>query len=504
MPIFSCIVVGRSGPTVVDHSSSTNRTIDAPAGPGAVPVRARLSRPRLVKAAIFIVFATACVGQAVEPTSPTVVDSTVGTAESRPGVDIEPEEAPPWIASTSPRVSAASFVIYVFSREATTASGGPALVPVADSTYNAWFIESTLANPIIMLHPLHSHLGYDTYFPSVSGVGLGQADGTALVDIGDESYKDPDRGHSIRGRAQIVFTATQFPEYDSVLFQTGGRTMVTRFDDALFDRPLRRSDFYELLGQDIYVDQPAAEATVGPRFKIAGVANIPAGNLLHYVITTDEGATVISGFTTPGCGTDCWGDFSLDVHHGVTEPTPATLTVTLALNGSATPGDVIRHPIVLTGDEQPEPPRFANEAEHELVGLVKTFAGNQTNETFAKLPLAEEVALGLGPDIVRTVRRDDLADASAWTFDLDGFRRRSGTISMLEEFLRTSAVVAGDFAACLNPVSSKQPRPTEMIGYHRVSARPNEQTRCKDWYSVDLFLDETGQIVAMTLDWVEP
>jgi hypothetical protein len=64
-------------------------------------------------------------------------------------------------------------------------------------------------------------------------------------------------------------------------------------------------------------------------------------------------------------------------------------------------------------------------------------------------------------------------------------------------------VSLGDHPHCASP---PVPPPRGMAGARRVSVQPDENsiTSCLAWFSVDLFLDEHRNVVAVTLDIWEP
>ena len=82
------------------------------------------------------------------------------------------------------------------------------------------------------------------------------------------------------------------------------------------------------------------------------------------------------------------------------------------------------------------------------------------------------------------------------------FKARTGPISSLD-LLRDREVTAttGDHSGCAGIPS---PPPAEVATLDRISLQPTTTGSCLDWFAVDLFLDEAGHIVAITVDLYEP
>lgn len=143
--------------------------------------------------------------------------------------------------------------------------------------------------------------------------------------------------------------------------------------------------------------------------------------------------------------------------------------------------------------------------EEALVDLFVAFAKNPVDATFAALPLADEVGLGLGDTIVRAVEAAALRRPSVWRVDLEGFRARSGSISVLDVLGRADdfTVTVGSHPHC---ASAALAAPTGYEDMTRIGVQPVQGLAgdCLSWFSVDFFVDDTGNVAAITLDLWEP
>lgn len=144
-------------------------------------------------------------------------------------------------------------------------------------------------------------------------------------------------------------------------------------------------------------------------------------------------------------------------------------------------------------------------AEEQIVDAFIEFAARPSDDTFAALPLAHQVALGLGPNIVEVVAATALRDANTWEIDLEYFRAAVGPFSAFERFTRAGdyEVTVGTHDHCASP---PMPPPDGFGDLTRVSVQPAPDSidSCLMWSSVDFFVDPDGTVAAITLDFWEP
>ncbi len=143
--------------------------------------------------------------------------------------------------------------------------------------------------------------------------------------------------------------------------------------------------------------------------------------------------------------------------------------------------------------------------DESLIDAFITFAVNRNRTNFDELPLADEVQLGLGPDLQVTFAADELRNANRWTLDVESFRAYEGPFSALDVLAQMSIyqVARGPHDHC---AGDPMPAPAGFDDADRISVQPDEQTitSCLEWDTVDFFLNGAGQVEAITLDLWEP
>ena len=138
-----------------------------------------------------------------------------------------------------------------------------------------------------------------------------------------------------------------------------------------------------------------------------------------------------------------------------------------------------------------------------LNGLV-AFADRPSDETWASVPFADRVQLGLGERLRKTRSAQALRDPGAWMLDAGHFRGGVGPFSSLEVLASNEGSLEyreGRYTRCASP---PRPPPRLVSGLRRLSIQPNEPESCLRWFAVDVFVDESGDIRAITLDLWEP
>lgn len=136
--------------------------------------------------------------------------------------------------------------------------------------------------------------------------------------------------------------------------------------------------------------------------------------------------------------------------------------------------------------------------EAALESLI-AFAKDPTTANFDSVPLADEVALGLSQDIRAVIGRSDLRDRQAWTVSLDDTHDDAYDLLAAAERWDTYRIETGAHPHCAgSPID-----PPEGYEDHvRVSAQPviYFPYSCLAWSTIDIFLNDDGQINAVTID----
>jgi spore germination protein GerM len=439
-----------------------------------------------------------------------------------PGGGTDPTTIPPAVATTAPEQAPTTdvpvtavpstvsydYAVYLLSEEITTPAGDPALVAVSrtESVETELLADELAGLALDGLRDSDLPDGFSTAVPGDAlWTNIRLDDGVAMVDFPAE-FEAGGGTALMRARlAQVVFTATQFPEVDAVLFMIEGEPVeVFSAEGIVLDGPQTRADWYDE-AQAVYVDVPLIGSVVGSPISLSGVANVFEGNL-EFEVSTAGGSVVTGGSTTASCGSGCWGDFSAEIPYVLEARSDGFVTVYVRSAEDGSRQDLISLPITFEAAEWSGPPQesavAATEQEAAVMAALETFAKDPA-ANFAAVALADEVSLGLGPDLIRTMDAADLADPAAWVMDIDLFRARAGTASALDLLAeeRPRRVVTGDHLHCASPPVAA---PSGLEGFTRISTQPTDATSCLEWFSVDVFVDGDGDIVAVTIDLYEP
>jgi hypothetical protein len=193
--------------------------------------------------------------------------------------------------------------------------------------------------------------------------------------------------------------------------------------------------------------------------------------------------------------TDAWGRFALKVD-GL-DPGQYTLLLD-GEGGIESPSPTRISFTVTTGPtDDPSPP---SEAESAVARALVSFA---RGGSFADLPLADEVTLGLGLDEQQTRSRAELADRDNWTFDAtEGFGGFVGPFNVLD----TLSAGWVEFSAGPMNFCAAPPKiwPADWQALDQVNIEPVGIDSCIAWYGISLFLNGDGEIEVVVLDLFGP
>ncbi len=142
---------------------------------------------------------------------------------------------------------------------------------------------------------------------------------------------------------------------------------------------------------------------------------------------------------------------------------------------------------------------FERTPEEAAVESLITFAKDPTTANFDAIPLADEVALGISQEVRAVASRSDLRDRQGWVVLLD--EAHDDVYDLLANAGRwdTFRIETGPYPFCAgSPID-----PPEGYEDHvRVSAQPviYFPYSCLAWSTIDVFLNDDGQIEAVTID----
>lgn len=178
-------------------------------------------------------------------------------------------------------------------------------------------------------------------------LGLSITDGVATVDLSAE-FESGGGSTSVFVRlGQVVYTLTQFPTIQAVVFRIEGRP-VTVFsgEGIVLDGPIGRRDYEDLLPA-IFVDEPAYGGAPGNPARISGSANVFEAAFL-VTLLDGAGATIAEVPAMATCGTGCRGTFDVTLPYSVPEAGWGTLRVWAASARDGSPENVREYPVWLT------------------------------------------------------------------------------------------------------------------------------------------------------------
>jgi germination protein M len=171
--------------------------------------------------------------------------------------------------------------------------------------------------------------GLETAIPegvSLNGVTL--ANGVATVDL-SRTFESGGGTFAMSARlAQVVYTLTQFPTIDSVLFELDGEPVeVFSGEGLVLDGPQARADF-EALTPAIFVESPAPFDTIDSSqpLRITGTANTFEA-VFQINIVDAAGLIVYDHFAMATSGSGTRGTFDEEITYEITRPGQGALIV---------------------------------------------------------------------------------------------------------------------------------------------------------------------------------
>ena len=178
-------------------------------------------------------------------------------------------------------------------------------------------------------------------------LGLTIANGVATVDLSGEFAAGGGSASSQFRLAQVVYTLTQFPSVDTVLFKVDG-SVVTVFgsEGIVLDGPVGRSRFYDQL-PTIFVDRPASGAALGNPGRVAGSAQGLFEATFRITLLDGAGKTVADQQAMAACFCES-GTFDVTVAYTVPKAQWGTLRVWDGSAKDGTPENVREYPVWLT------------------------------------------------------------------------------------------------------------------------------------------------------------
>jgi hypothetical protein len=190
----------------------------------------------------------------------------------------------------------------------------------------------------------------------------------------------------------------------------------------------------------------------------------------------------------------------------VDTPSVAISSAPASPNATSTAGPTIlasASPSAARATASPRITEAPTAGDERLIASVVAFARAPRADTFAAVPFADDVSLGLGDKLLVERRSRDLAEADAWVLRLVPFRGRVGPFTALGLLADTVPTItsAGPHAYCGSPPT---PTPAPLASLRRVGIQRVGIDTCLLWWTVDIFVTPAGRIQAVTLDLYDP
>jgi len=372
-----------------------------------------------------LVWATAAIAALALVGVPLFLLRSTETAE--PATTVPPAPTSTSTSTTSTTVPGVvaftEFNVYFFSDEVTGPNGDPGLVAVRRSQGYEGSVDDPVGEALSFAIPSlviegPGDTGLTTSIPEgIDTVTTGVENGIATIDL-PAAFESGGGTAMMLGRlAQVVFTATQFPEVEGVQFAIDGQVVdVITSEGIIVDHPQTRADYADLL-QPILVDSPAIGAVVRSPVTIGGIANVFEATV-SYEITTASGDVLADGFTNATCGTGCWGDYTVEVPYTLETETEGFVTVFADSPQDGSRINVVSYPVTLMPGEGGEPPAAAPEIVH-VEGVVpgETVADADVNVAVTALGITEATIGGVQAEVVEAELIGGVQSSSA-TADL--------------------------------------------------------------------------------------
>jgi hypothetical protein len=149
--------------------------------------------------------------------------------------------------------------------------------------------------------------GLTTTIPSATTLrGVNLADGLATIDLSHEFGEGGGSLSLVTRVGEVVFTATQFPNVDRVLFWIDGAPIdVIGGEGLTMDQPWDRAGVGRDVSGSVLIDTPSPGATVGKTFTVTGEADVFEG---QFPIEVWRDGEMIGGIAPVTAG--AWGEWA--------------------------------------------------------------------------------------------------------------------------------------------------------------------------------------------------
>jgi hypothetical protein len=252
---------------------------------------------------LFALLLAACGGEEPAPAPPAgPPQTTTGATETEPPAT----ETEPPVTETEPPAETLTLSVYFLRGEKIGVAHRQ--VPQTQEVARA-AMEELLAGPT----PEEEAAGLHSEIPEGTELlDIALADGVATVDLSGP-YDDGGGSLTMFARlAQVVFTLTQFPTVEGVVFRLDGEPVEVFSSEGIVLEGPQTREGYEDVTPQILVESPAVGDTVTSPVRFSGLANVFEATVTYELVDAD-GNVLAGSFVTATCGTGCWGTFDVEV-----------------------------------------------------------------------------------------------------------------------------------------------------------------------------------------------
>ncbi len=274
--------------------------------------------------------------------------ATASAGSAIPSAPVSPSSGPTTpTAEPTPSASASAvtgtMVVRNYYFLDDVSGGNPGLVPV-ERTVPKSVAVARAALTTLLAGPSDSERSAKppiaTWIPDGSELlGIEVAGGTATVDLSG-TFTSTRGTFAVGGRyAQVVYTLTQFPTVDRVVFRIDGAA-TTAFS------PSTRTTFRDTYQPPMFVDGPAWGAALPAGGRATGSANVFEAQF-RLALLDARAKTLLDRPVLATCGSGCWGTFSVVVAYQVSVAQTGTLRVWDPSEQDGSPQNVREYPVTL-------------------------------------------------------------------------------------------------------------------------------------------------------------
>ncbi|MEX2652799.1 MAG: Gmad2 immunoglobulin-like domain-containing protein [Acidimicrobiia bacterium] len=248
------------------------------------------------------------------------------------------------VTTTTVPLEAREAVVYLIQDPENSFTGNPALVPFRTVLPAPASTSPNLLSLQLVTGDLALPTGFTTMIPAeVDVIEARVTEHLITVDM-NQAFLDGAGGllADFTMLNQLIYTAAQVGEIESVQFTVGGEPVTAFGSEGL--------DLTEPFGIGTYLDQLNSILITSPvngeddlPLAVSGLANVFEANVSYEVLEGD-GTVVAEGFTMANCGTGCWGGFSFEVQYDFSGDETVRVFWHSAEDGS--PSDVVTVPIL--------------------------------------------------------------------------------------------------------------------------------------------------------------